>query len=362
MSGIKIGGLEKRFGNTIAINDLDLVIKEGEFVSLLGPSGCGKTTVLRSLAGLETPNAGTIEMNDQVVFSATKAILVPPGRRGLGMVFQSYALWPHMTVEANVTFGLEVIGLKREEQKDKMTKALQMVGIEELAKRYPSELSGGQQQRVALARAIVTEPRVLLLDEPLSNLDAKLRLQMRAELQRLHRQLGCTIVYVTHDQIEAMTLSTSVVVLRQGVLQQIASPHQIYRQPANSWVADFVGNPSINMLNGIVLASGDEIRLDCGPTLRVSTARLTPGAKVSVGLRPEDLQPNNNGQAIFNGAIHSVQPAGSETFAQVRVNTEIVTIKVPGELNLAIDEEVKLGVEAKAVLVFDFDSGKLLKS
>ncbi|MGE5573341.1 MAG: ABC transporter ATP-binding protein [Bacteroidota bacterium] len=359
--GIRAEGLYKRFGNTVAVSGLSIDIEEGEFVSLLGPSGCGKTTVLRCLAGLEMPDAGSIYMNGQLVFSASRGLSVPPGRRGVGMVFQSYALWPHLSVAANVSFGLEILGIARDERERRVERVLRLVGIEELASRFPSELSGGQQQRVALARAIVTEPRILLLDEPLSNLDAKLRLQMRAELQRLHRQLGCTVVYVTHDQMEAMTLSNRIILLRKGELQQAGAPLEIYRRPANAWVADFVGSPGINMLAGTVLSGGHDVKLDCGPTVTLSLHCLRPGERVRIGLRPEDLKPGDEpGLLGLSGLVHSVQPAGNETFVQVRLGPDIVTVRVSGEVEWSLDREVRLCIDERKILVFSADTGVLL--
>lgn len=363
MPGIRVEGLVKKFGKTVAVQNLSLEIGEGEFVSLLGPSGCGKTTVLRSLAGLETPDEGTISIGDEVVFSAARGHATPPGRRGIGMVFQSYALWPHLTVGANVTFGLEIQGASREQQKARLAEALKLVGIADLADRYPSELSGGQQQRVALARAIVTEPKLLLLDEPLSNLDAKLRLQMRSELQRLHRQLGCTVVYVTHDQIEAMTLSNRVALLRQGVLQQIDTPREIYRRPANAWVADFTGNPSINLLAGQVGVSREVAVLDCGASLPLPDQRLAPGRRITVGVRPEDLTvAEEAGTGAIAGRIHSFQLLGNEILVQVKVGSEVVTLRTPGDTDWDLDREVRLWVEPRKVLVFDAASGELLST
>lgn len=361
MLSIRIDGLHKRFGKTIAVQDLCLDIEEGEFVSVLGPSGCGKTTVLRCLAGLEIPNSGTIHMDGQLVFSSRQGIMVPPGRRGIGMVFQSYALWPHMSVGANVAFGLETQGVAKDELQRRVLEALEIVGIGELSERYPSELSGGQQQRVALARALVTEPRILLLDEPLSNLDAKLRLQMRSELQRLHLRLGCTVVYVTHDQLEASTLSTRIVLMREGILQQVGTPKEIYQKPTNAWVADFIGSPSINFLTGTITEDGDGIRLNEGSVLPVQRADLTPGMEVTVGIRPETVSiVARTEPSDLAGTIHSLQPAGNETFVQVRVGQEIVTVRVFGEVHWVLDEGVGLSIDQGTVLVFRSDTEQLV--
>lgn len=361
MISISIDGLQKRFGRVVAVNNLCLDIEEGEFISILGPSGCGKTTVLRSLAGLETPDAGVIRMLDKLVFSAAKGLMVPPGGRGIGMVFQSYALWPHMSVAANVAFGLEVLRMSRVEQAKRVAAALESVGIGDLHSRYPSELSGGQQQRVALARALVTEPRILLLDEPLSNLDAKLRLQMRSELQRLHHKLGCTVVYVTHDQLEASTLSTRVVVMRQGVLQQVGTPREIYRSPATAWVADFVGNPTINFLSATVTPDGEGLRLESGAVISLKRRGLRSGLKVKLGLRPEAVQIVGCSEpGSVPATVHSLQPAGNETYVQVRLGQDIITLRASGDADWTLDEEVGLCIDRQAVLVFSGDTEQLL--
>ncbi|MGE5550119.1 MAG: ABC transporter ATP-binding protein [Bacteroidota bacterium] len=361
MPGIRIEHLEKRFGHTTAVHDLSLGIAEGEFVSFLGPSGCGKTTVLRSIAGLEMPDIGRIFLGERLVFSSAQGFFLPPGRRGIGMVFQNYALWPHLTVAANVAFGLAVAGVKRDARRERVKAALRLLGIEDLIDRYPSELSGGQQQRVALARAIVTEPPILLLDEPLSNLDAKLRLQMRTELQRLHHQLGCTIIYVTHDQTEAMTLSNRVVLMRGGMLQQVETPRTIYHHPANVWVADFIGNPSANILDGTVAPSGHKITLHCGLELRLSRYRLEPNQRVKIGMRPEDIQIGAiPGRLSFSGFVHSVQPAGNETIVQARLGSDIITMRIVGELDWALEREVSLCLDERKLLVFDAVSGDLI--
>ena len=231
MSKIELNHIDKFYGNNHVLKDLNLVIDDGEFMTLLGPSGCGKTTTLRVVAGLEKPQNGTITMGDKLVVNAKELFFEEPGKRGLNLVFQSYALWPHMTVFDNVAFGLTVKKLPRPEIEKKVMNALERMQIGGFAKRYPAELSGGQQQRVAIARAIVSEPKVLLLDEPLSNLDAKLRIDMRSEIKRLHHELGTTIIYVTHDQVEALTMSTKIAIFFEGELEQVAPPMRFTRTP-----------------------------------------------------------------------------------------------------------------------------------
>ena len=248
MPKITLTNVTKQWGNFIGVNDLNLEIEDGAFVTLLGSSGCGKTTTLRMIAGLETPTRGEIRFDDKIMFSDEKNINVPAAKREVGFLFQNYALWPHMTVTQNIAFGLETLKWKKPEITERVKEMLKTLRIEQFADRYPAELSGGQQQRVAIARTLAPKPKVLFMDEPLSNLDAKLRGEMRTELKRLHRDMGATFVYVTHDQLEAMTLSTKVCLMETGVLQQYAPPLEIYNKPANTFVASFVGNPTMNFI------------------------------------------------------------------------------------------------------------------
>src|SRR5512136_3309141 len=247
---IIIKNLTKRFGNVIAVNDVNLTIEPGAFLTLLGPSGCGKTTLLRCVAGLEDPDGGEIYIGDKLVFSYDKGISLPSGQRELGLVFQNYALWPHMKVDKNITFGLEIQKMSKEEMQKRVKESLAEVKMEGYEDRYPREMSGGQQQRIALARMLAYRPKVFLMDEPLSNLDARLRMDMRSELKRLHHVSGATTVYVTHDQVEALTMSSNIAVMKEGVLQQYDTPDKVYHFPANLFVADFIGNPKVNLLDG----------------------------------------------------------------------------------------------------------------
>ena len=243
-------GINKYYGTNRVLKDVDLTIEDGEFMTLLGPSGCGKTTTLRVIAGLEKPQSGSIVMDGKRIVNAAESFFAPPAKRGLNLVFQSYALWPHMTVFDNVAFGLRVKHTPKDEIKKLVENALSRMQIGEYAGRYPSELSGGQQQRVAIARAIASPVELLLLDEPLSNLDAKLRVDMRSELKRLHEEMGTTIIYVTHDQVEALTLSTRIAVFFNGHIEQVASPMSLYQNPASVRIAEFIGNPKINLTGG----------------------------------------------------------------------------------------------------------------
>ena len=249
MPRIELRNITKKFGDFVAVDNLTLDIKDGDFITLLGPSGCGKTTTLRQIAGLEMPTSGEILIDGKVVFSSEKSIDVAPKDRGVGFLFQNYALWPHMTVYRNIAFGLENLKWKKADVDKRVKELLKLLKIEEFPDRYPAELSGGQQQRVAIARTLATNPRVLLMDEPLSNLDAKLRMEMRAELKRLHHETGATFVYVTHDQLEAMTLATKICLLDRGYLQQYDPPLTVYNRPRNTFVADFVGNPTMNLIS-----------------------------------------------------------------------------------------------------------------
>ena len=252
---IIIKNLTKRFGDVAAVNNVSLEIEPGSFLTLLGPSGCGKTTLLRCISGLEDPDEGEIYIGDKLVFSSRTGISMPAGARDLGLMFQNYALWPHMTVYKNITFALEIRKMSKPEMDKRVKEALAYVQMDGYEDRYPREMSGGQQQRIALARILAYRPRVFLMDEPLSNLDARLRMDMRGELKRMHHLVGATTIYVTHDQVEALTMSSKIAVMRQGVIQQLDTPDRVYHFPANLFVADFIGNPKVNLLEGT--ANGD---------------------------------------------------------------------------------------------------------
>lgn len=286
MATVSIRALTKRFGEAAAVDDLDLEISDGEFIALLGPSGCGKTTTLRLLAGFLRPDSGEIGVDGEVISSP--AVVVPPERRNMSMIFQSYAVWPHMTVAQNVAYGLKFQKLAKREMDLKVRSLLQLVRLDHLAERYPAQLSGGQQQRVALARALVVEPSILLMDEPLSNLDANLREEMRFEIRRLHEEFKITTVYVTHDQAEAMATADRIAVLDSGRLVQVGSPADIFERPKTRFVAEFVGKA--NILTGRMEADG-RLRLDDGTVMGLADAiGRKPGSKASVCLRPHKLK------------------------------------------------------------------------
>jgi multiple sugar transport system ATP-binding protein len=291
MALISISGLSKSFGEVVAVDTVTMEIAEGSFTSFLGPSGCGKTTMLRMIAGLEDPDAGEIRVGDKIIYSSAQVISTSAKKRKMGLVFQSYALWPHMTVFDNIAYGLKTKKVPRRGIAEKVDSILSMMKMRELKARYPSELSGGQQQRVAISRMLAVDPNILLMDEPLSNLDAKLRMEMRAELKRLHRDTGITIIYVTHDQIEAFSLSTHVAVMDKGRIQQFDVPESIYDRPENLFVAGFIGTPFVNLISGKV-ASGEnrKIRMEGDFDLVFPEGFTFQGSQeVVVAVRPEDL-------------------------------------------------------------------------
>ncbi|NUW44517.1 ABC transporter ATP-binding protein [Nonomuraea rhodomycinica] len=317
MPTITLSGVSKSYGGgEHAVRNLDLVVPDGAFMCLLGPSGCGKTTTLRMIAGLEQPTAGSIAVGDRVLDSVERGLYVPPEKRGMGLVFQNYALWPHLSVRENVEFGLRMRKVPAPERRSRAEAALRMVHVDAAMDRYPSQLSGGQQQRVALARMLAVNPAVLLLDEPLSNLDARLRLEMRAELKRIHEESGATIVFVTHDQLEALTMATDVAVLNDGELQQLAAPMDVYDRPANRFVAEFVGSPPMAIVETGPAPTGLAASL-----LRHVEPRAAGKAPAAVGIRPEALRLGPPPDAAWHeeALVEAVLPAGSSWTVRLRV-------------------------------------------
>ena len=368
MSKIVLTGINKYYGTNRVLKDVDLTIEDGEFMTLLGPSGCGKTTTLRVIAGLEKPQSGSIVMDGERIVNAAESFFAPPAKRGLNLVFQSYALWPHMTVFDNVAFGLRVKHTPKDEIKKLVENALSRMQIAEYAGRYPSELSGGQQQRVAIARAIATPVELLLLDEPLSNLDAKLRVDMRSELKRLHEEMGTTIIYVTHDQVEALTLSTRIAVFFNGHIEQVASPMSLYQNPASVRIAEFIGNPKINLTGGKAkrTEAGLEVESAFGNfTFQKSdcTDKIPDGTfDCRIGFRPEEVTLS---RTAFKGAVecrvYSSMPAGSETLIRLSVAGESFLAKRLGIRHYKADETVYAAIESEKLNVFDASSGALIK-
>ena len=354
---ITINNLTKKFGDIIAVNNVSLVIEPGTFLTLLGPSGCGKTTLLRCISGLEDPDDGEIIIGDKVVYSREKGISLPSGKRDLGLVFQNYALWPHMTVYKNMTFALEIQKLSKDEMDKRVKESLAEMQMDGYEDRYPREMSGGQQQRIALARMLAYRPKVFLMDEPLSNLDARLRMDMRTELKRLHHISNATTVYVTHDQIEAMTMSTNIAVMKLGVIQQLATPDVIYHCPANLFVADFIGNPKINLMPGTV-AGKDMVDLG-GVIVPVKTFNQT--GEVVLGIRPEDISVKTSPDGSKNEfKAYSVLPSGAETTIIARKGKLELTVREMGVSKIKMDEKIWLTFNENAINLYDKASGNLV--
>lgn len=360
MPKIVLEGITKRWGDFVAVENLDLAIEDGAFITFLGPSGCGKTTTLRMIAGLETPTSGRITIGDTVVFDAEKGINISASKRDVGFLFQNYALWPHMTVYQNIAFGLETLKWEKGAIAERVDEMLKTMQIDHFRGRYPAELSGGQQQRVAIARTLAPRPKVLFMDEPLSNLDAKLRSEMRTELKRLHKDTASTFVYVTHDQLEAMALATRICLMDKGVLQQYDPPLFVYEEPANTFVADFIGNPSMNFIKARAEAlSPTEAKvsfLGRSITFKAREAFVLPSEAVTVGVRPEFFSIADDGPLC--GSVYSTLPAGMETTVKIKVGDELLSSVMFGSLDYEIDSTVHFSVTGEKILLFDDASGK----
>ncbi len=342
MAEVRLNNVRKNFGPVDVIKGVDITVKEGEFVVFVGPSGCGKSTLLRMIAGLEDISSGTIEIEGKVVND------IPPKDRGIAMVFQSYAIFPHMSVRENVGFGLTIKGINKAEKESKINEAARILQMEHLLDRRPSQLSGGQRQRVAIGRAIVRDPSVFLFDEPLSNLDAALRLDMRMEIGKLHQDLKASMIYVTHDQTEAMTLADKIVVLKDGLVMQIGEPMDLYHHPANLFVAGFIGSPRMNFLEVEVLASTDGRKrvksVDAGEVALASAATLAAGDTAILGVRPQHLSLADGalppGRSALSGKVQLVERLGTETIVNLAMPSGATLI---GALN--DDRSIDLGTE-----------------
>ncbi len=362
MAEVMITNVHKFFDGVHAVNDVSLKIQDREFLVLLGPSGCGKTTLLRMIAGLETPSAGEIRIGGRLVN------FVPPKDRDVAMVFQNYALYPHMDVTDNITLGLRLRHTSSANISRRLDAAVTWLRLDGLLQRMPRQLSGGQQQRVALGRSVVREPLVFLMDEPLSNLDARLRVHTRTELIKLHRRLGATIAYVTHDQSEAMTMATRVAIMRDGMLQQCDTPLTIYRHPANKYVAAFMGNPEMNFLPATVLHEGGSWML-AGPTFRVKVAPergdvLTryAGQTIWLGMRPEAIAVTPLGGDAFGipALVDVVSPMGANTLVYALVDGETIVADVSSDLEPAVGDRITLTVDPGRIHAFDTESERAL--
>lgn len=399
MPKIILENVTKKFDKFVAVENLSMEIEDRGFITLLGPSGCGKTTTLRMIAGLETPTTGRITIGEQVIFDSEKGINVSPGKRDIGFLFQNYALWPHMTVYQNIAFGLENLKWKKDKIRERVNEMLALLKIEQFEKRYPSELSGGQQQRVAIARTLAPSPKVLFMDEPLSNLDAKLRLEMRTELKRLHANTDSTFVYVTHDQLEAMTLATRVCLMNAGVLQQYDPPLVVYNKPNNLFVADFVGNPTMNFIQGKARIDGNTAEVEmlghkftfeadgnieyASPAEQLAPETLESNEKaeveqstteeltkveqaaeqtaseqddrldVVIGVRPEFLRVD---EGDLEGNVYTTLPSGMETTVKLEVGEEIITSVVFGSVDYPVNSKVSFRFVGKGIIMFDATS------
>ena len=362
MSKIELKEITKKYGKVAAVDNMNLSIKEGEFLTLLGPSGCGKTTTLRMIAGLEEPTHGVLSSDGKVLFSRETGVYVPPEQRNLGFMFQSYALWPHMNVRKNISLGLETKKMPKDKINERVKDVLEKVQLTGYDGRYPSELSGGQQQRVALARMIAAESAIFLMDEPLSNLDAMLRVDMRSELKRLHKELNATSVYVTHDQIEALTLSDRIIVMNEGEVMQSASPEELYLKPANLFVAKFVGSPRINLIEGTVASDGGTLNFknsDISVPVNGSVSdSVSENKTVIAGIRSEDIKIKKESSGGYR--IYSVLPAGSETIITVEKGDTHITVKVSGFTDLAMDNIVDLEFDKNKISFYDRETEKLI--
>ena len=357
MASVKLKNVFKTFGEDIhAVKDFNLEIKDKEFVVLVGPSGCGKSTTLRMIAGLEEITKGEISINDRVVND------IPPKDRDIAMVFQNYALYPHMTVYDNMAFGLKMRKFPKPEIQKRVQDAAEILGIQELLKRKPRQLSGGQRQRVAVGRAIVRHPQVFLFDEPLSNLDAKLRVQMRVELKRLHDRLETTAIYVTHDQVEAMTLGDRVVVMKDGWIQQVGEPLELYGKPRNRFVAGFIGSPAMNFIEATIAGTSGALWVDSpGMRLRVPPARVArlgakTGQPVTLGIRPEDLRlatGNDPADLSWDALVDVVEPLGSEILLDVKVGNTVIVVRVDPSVRVKVHEKIRIAVIPERMHFFD---------
>lgn len=361
MADLQLRGVKKSYGQVNIIPNVDLDIDNGDFVVLVGPSGCGKSTLLRMIAGLEELSGGSILIDGEDVTNRD------PSERGVAMVFQSYALYPHMTVEKNLGFGLRMGGMPKAEVDKRVTAAAEVLELDPLMARKPKALSGGQRQRVAIGRAIVRDPKVFLFDEPLSNLDAELRVQMRIEIAKLHQRLGATMVYVTHDQVEAMTLADKIVVLQSGRIEQQGSPIDLYDDPDTLFVAGFIGSPRMNLINAVITeTSGNKVtvRTDGFPdapvtvTTRHATARV--GDKVTFGIRPEHFVPAESAATVFNSTAQVVERLGgvSYIYAIGKVDTKL-TVEEKGHCQLPSGSEVKVGIDPATCFLFDKEGMRL---
>jgi multiple sugar transport system ATP-binding protein len=357
MTEVTVSNIRKNYGPLEVLHGLDLAIDDGEFLVLVGPSGCGKTTLLRIIAGLETITEGRIEIGGRDV------TMLPPRDRDIAMVFQNYALYPHMTVAQNMAFGLKLRRVAAPEIKERVGRAAGILGLADLLQRQPRQLSGGQRQRVAMGRAIVRDPQVFLFDEPLSNLDAQLRVQMRAEIKELHQKLASTAIYVTHDQIEAMTLADRIVVMREGWIEQVGDPLELYDRPANLFVAGFIGSPAMNFVPCEVARASGAAKLVTADGLALPASppgELAAGQKLVLGVRPEHLVPSETSDGL-QIRVAVVEPTGSETLVVGKLGGQTLQVSLKERRRLAPEDELRLRPLPGSVHLFDAESGNRIQ-
>jgi len=348
---LSLQNLVKRFGKTEVLHGIDLEVADGEFIVFVGPSGCGKSTTLRMIAGLEDITDGIVQINGEVVNN------LEPKQRNIAMVFQNYAIYPHMSVRKNIGFGLRTSKLPKLEKKQRVEEVATMLGMHDYLDRKPNELSGGQRQRVAIGRALVRNPAVFLFDEPLSNLDAQLRTQMRLEIKKLHQRVGNTIIFVTHDQVEAMTMADRIVIMKDGHIQQIATPADAYHKPANEFVARFIGAPSMNMLTG--KSMGSYIELWNGARIPSALqSNLESGRNLTIGIRPEDLRICTDNNPVLTGRVNVVEPLGSESLLYVDVEGIEIIATGPGRDVPLPNTQIDLTALPESFHIFDPDTGE----
>ncbi len=354
MANLKLSALKKSYGPVDVIHGIDMDIQSGEFCVFVGPSGCGKSTLLRMIAGLENITEGTVEIADEVVNH------IPAAQRGLAMVFQSYALYPHMSVRQNLSFGLENLSMPRAEITKRVDEAARMLQIEELMERRPAALSGGQRQRIAIGRAVVREPKIFLFDEPLSNLDAELRVAMRSEITDLHARLGNTMIYVTHDQVEAMTMADKIAVLRKGVVEQFGRPLDLFNAPCNRFVAGFIGSPAMNFADGVV--RGDKVALDSGAVVAITpdTFDVAEGQKVTFGIRASHITVQTGGALDMH--VRKVEQLGAESYVYGALEDGTpITLHQLGQVDVTEGTHISIDPTAGMMHLFDTGSGLSLR-
>ena len=363
MAQVELKNLSKKYGKVTAVQNMDLIIPHNQFLVLVGPSGCGKSTTLRMIAGLEEITGGEILINDEKVNDKD------PKDRNVSMVFQNYALYPHMSVEENLGFSLKIAKVKPEEIEKRVTEAVNILGLEDLRARKPSQLSGGQRQRVAMGRAIVRRPDAFLFDEPLSNLDAKLRTQMRTEIKKLHQKLKTTIIYVTHDQVEAMTLADRIIIMKDGYIEQIGSPIEVFSKPANVFVATFIGSPPMNIFSAVIINSNNQTKIKLDENIYFDCSdeqknKLKNRNSVFLGIRAEDIMPVDKIENLkfwsFKKNIDIVEPLGTETQLFITINNKEIICRMYNPYEVNVGDELNFQVDPRKVHFFDIETQKTI--